>query len=44
VTDSVLSLWSTKTVPNGIYWLQITVVDNTGNFGIPCQVRVNVAN
>ena len=44
VTDGVLSLWSTKTVPNGIYWLQLTVVDNTGNFGSPCQIRVNVAN
>ncbi|MBI5034557.1 MAG: peptide ABC transporter substrate-binding protein [Chloroflexi bacterium] len=44
VTDSVLSLWATKTVPNGVYWLQLTVVDNTGNFGTPCQIRVNVAN
>ncbi|MBI4786354.1 MAG: peptide ABC transporter substrate-binding protein [Chloroflexi bacterium] len=44
VTDGVLSLWSTKTVPNGVYWLQLLVVDNTGNFGTPCQIRVNVAN
>lgn len=44
VTDNVLSLWSTKTVPNGIYWLQLSVVDNTGNFGTPCQVRITVAN
>ncbi len=44
VTDGVLSLWATKTVPNGVYWLQLTVVDNTGNFGTPCQIRVNVAN
>ncbi|MCL4393545.1 MAG: ABC transporter substrate-binding protein [Chloroflexi bacterium] len=44
VKDSVLSLWSTKTVPNGVYWLQLTVVDNTGNFGTPCQVRVKVQN
>jgi peptide/nickel transport system substrate-binding protein len=44
VTNNVLSLWSTKTVPNGPYWLQLTVVDNTGNFGTPCQVRVKVAN
>ncbi len=44
VTNSTLSLWSTKTVPNGIYWLQLSVVDNTGNFGTPCQVRVNVSN
>ena len=44
VADGALSLWSTKTVPNGVYWLQLTVVDNTGNFGQPCQVRVTVAN
>lgn len=44
ITDSVLSLWATKTVPNGIYWLQLSAVDNTGNYGTPCQVRVNVAN
>ena len=44
ITDTVLSLWATKTVPNGVYWLQLTVVDNTGNFGTPCQVRVNITN
>ncbi len=44
ISDTVLSLWSTKTVPNGVYWLQLSVVDNTGNFGTPCQIRVNVAN
>ncbi len=44
LTDSVLSLWATKTVPNGTYWLQLTAVDQTGNFGTPCLVRVNVAN
>lgn len=44
INDSVLSLWSTKTVPNGGYWLQLTVVDNTGNFGTPCQVKVSVTN
>ena len=44
VADGVLSLWSTKTVPNGVYWIQLTVVDNTGNYGSPCQVRVKIAN
>ena len=44
VTDNDLSLWSTKTVPNGVYWLQLSVVDNTGNFGTPCQIRVKVSN
>ncbi len=44
ITDGVLSLWSTRTVPNGVYWLQLMVVDNTGNFGSPCFIRVNVSN
>ncbi|MDE3089654.1 MAG: peptide ABC transporter substrate-binding protein [Chloroflexota bacterium] len=44
VVDGVLSLWSTKTVANGVYGLQLTAVDTTGNFGSPCQIRVNVAN
>ena len=44
MTDTVLSLWATKTVTNGLYWLQLTAVDSVGNFGTPCQVRVNVSN
>ena len=44
VNDGALSLWSTKTVPNGVYWLQLTVADTTGNSSVPCQVRVTVAN
>ncbi|MCI0474921.1 MAG: ABC transporter substrate-binding protein, partial [Anaerolineales bacterium] len=44
ISDGALSLWSTKTAPNGVYWLQLTVVDNTGNVSAPCQVRVTVAN
>jgi hypothetical protein len=44
ITATVLSLWSTKTMANGTYWLQLSVVDNTGNFGTPCQIRVSIAN
>jgi peptide/nickel transport system substrate-binding protein len=44
VNDGALSLWSTKTVPNGVYWLQLTVVDTTGNASQPCLVRVTVGN
>jgi peptide/nickel transport system substrate-binding protein len=44
VNDQVLSVWSTRTVPNGVYWLQLVVVDSAGNAGTPCQIRVNVAN
>jgi len=44
VNDGALSLWTTKTLPNGIYWLQLTVVDTAGNTSAPCLVRVNVGN
>jgi peptide/nickel transport system substrate-binding protein len=44
VNDGGLSIWSTKTVPNGVYWLQLTVVDTAGSASAPCQVRVTVAN
>ncbi len=44
VTDGILSLWSTKTTANGVYWLQLTVVDDTGNYGPPCQIRIKIAN
>ncbi|MBM3131031.1 MAG: peptide ABC transporter substrate-binding protein [Chloroflexi bacterium] len=44
VADGALSLWSTRTLPNGVYWLQLTVADNTGNVSVPCQVRVTISN
>ncbi len=42
--DGVLVRISTKTLPNGIYWLQLTVVGKDGNYGNPCQIRITVAN
>lgn len=39
-----LETFNTTSVPNGDYWLKLTVVDNTGNFPEPCRVRVNVSN
>lgn len=44
VTDGVLSIWTTRTQPNGVYWLQLTVTDSAGNSSAPCLVRVNIGN
>jgi hypothetical protein len=44
VANNVLEVWDTATMPNGVYWLQLTVVDQTGNFPPPCRVRVTVQN
>ena len=37
-----LGAWDTSTVPAGDYELRLVVVDNTGNYPTPCQVRINV--
>jgi len=34
----------TTALPNGVYWLQLTVVDQTGNFPPPCRVRIVIQN
>lgn len=46
VTDAVLARLSTKTLTagNGAYWLRLIVVQKDGNFGTPCEVRINVQN
>ena len=44
VIGGVLEQFDTTTVPNGLYWLQLVVVDQSGNFPPPCQVRVIVRN
>ena len=44
VTNGVQEELDTKALPNGVYWLQLTVVDQSGNFPPPCQVRVIVQN
>ncbi len=36
--------FDSRSVPNGVYWLQLTVVDTTGNFPPPCRVRIVVQN
>ncbi|MCE7949230.1 MAG: LysM peptidoglycan-binding domain-containing protein [Chloroflexi bacterium CFX4] len=40
VVNGVLADFNTALLPNGVYWLRLTVVDKTGNFPPPCEVRV----
>lgn len=40
VVDGVLDVWNTDALPEGVYTLRLTVVDNTGNYPEPCDVRV----
>lgn len=42
VANDVLVTWDTSKVPPGVYTLQLTVVDITGNYPPPCKVKVSV--
>ncbi len=42
VENGVLITWPAGAFPAGVYWLRLTVVDQTGNFPPPCEVRVIV--
>ena len=42
VTDGVLMTWDTTTVSPGAYRLRLVVVDETGNYPEPCEMRVIV--
>jgi serine/threonine protein kinase len=42
VVDDVLVTWDTSKVQPGVYTLQLTVVDITGNYPSPCRVKVSV--
>ena len=44
VTNDVLARLSTKTLPNGVYWLRLTVVQKDGNYPAPCEIRITIAN
>jgi len=44
VDGGVLEVLNSAALPNGRYWLQLTVVDNTGNFPAPCQVPITIQN
>ncbi len=44
VVNGVLGSVNTASLPNGMAWLQLTVVDETGNFPAPCRVRLVISN
>jgi hypothetical protein len=44
VVDGILDTWDTTSFPEGAYVIRLTVVDSTGNFPPPCEVRVVVQN
>jgi hypothetical protein len=44
VDGGLLGTFSSSAVPNGAYTLQLTVVDQTGNYPPPCKVSVIVQN
>jgi len=44
VENGTLLTFDTAALPNGVYWLRLTVVDNTGNFPPPHRVRVIIEN
>ena len=44
IINGVLTRLSTKTLPNGVYWLKITVVQKDGNYPLPCEIRITIAN
>ena len=44
VVNGVLGELDTMTLPNGSCWIQLTVVDRTGNFPAPSRVRIVIEN
>ncbi len=44
VNNGVLMEFDSRALPNGVYWLRLTVVDITGNYPPPYQVRVIIEN
>ena len=43
VTNDVLARLSTKTLPNGVYWLRLIVAQKDGNYPVPCEIRITIA-
>lgn len=44
VQGGVLEQLNAGALANGVYWVRLVVVDQTGNFPAPCQVRIVIAN
>lgn len=43
VADGILEIWDVSGFPAGVYMLRLTVVDITGNFGPPHEIRVSIS-
>jgi ribosomal protein L37AE/L43A len=43
VASGRLGMWDTSSLPAGQYWLQLVVVDETGNYPEPCSILVVVS-
>ena len=44
IKDAALARLSTKSLPNGTYWLRLSVLGKEHVFVAPCQVRFKIAN
>lgn len=44
VADGILATFDASALPDGVYWLQLVVVDETGNFDPPHRVRIIIQN
>jgi hypothetical protein len=44
VINDILARLSTKTLPNGVYWLRLSVVQKDGNYPAPCEIRITIVN
>jgi hypothetical protein len=44
VSEGFLESLNSAALPNGPIWLQLTVVDQSGNFPAPCRVRIVIGN
>ena len=42
VAEAVLEVWDASALPDGEYILRLTVVDKTGNYPPPTEVRVSI--
>jgi hypothetical protein len=42
IAGGLLDIWDPSGYPPGVYKLRLIVVDNTGNYPLPCEVRVIV--
>jgi len=44
VSDGVLAVWNTSPLPDGVYWLKLSVVDRTGNYRPGCEARITITH